>query len=386
MNLKGRPAAPAIPLLARRLLAQSGQTQAELLRYINARGHSLSPSALSRWLCHQTVMGFEPSDVSPLVIEFVGDSLAAQADPELSTEPEPTHAQLRVAMLQAIPLSYSAREHFKLGDFSLINDVECQADVWFSKSHRKVSEEIYHAARGRKFLAVSGTSGAGKSVLRRDFFDRIKRDKLKIIVITPRTPDKTTLTADHISTAIIAAISNETPRRDREAKALQIERLLVASAEQGWTHTLVFEEAHDLPIRTLKYLKRFAEIESGYKKLLGIILIAEPKIEDMLDIRKQPEALELIQRCELMRLAPISDGLEVMAYLTFKLKRAGIAANTVIDQMACDAIFEGLQVTNGKVKQNMCYPLAVNNAFTLALNEAAENSDARVTAALVRSL
>jgi type II secretory pathway predicted ATPase ExeA len=33
----------------------------------------------------------------------------------------------------------------------------------------------------------------------------------------------------------------------------------------------MIEEAHDLSIQTMKYLKRFWEMEDGFKKLLSIV-------------------------------------------------------------------------------------------------------------------
>ena len=39
------------------------------------------------------------------------------------------------------------------------------------------------------------------------------------------------------------------------------------SSEAGYSHLLIIEEAHSLPIATLKQLKRFFELEDGYKNL-----------------------------------------------------------------------------------------------------------------------
>ncbi len=39
------------------------------------------------------------------------------------------------------------------------------------------------------------------------------------------------------------------------------------ASKGGQRHVLIIEEAHDLSVHTLKYLKRFWELEDGFKKL-----------------------------------------------------------------------------------------------------------------------
>lgn len=52
-------------------------------------------------------------------------------------------------------------------------------------------------------------------------------------------------------------------------------RALKNSYESGYRHVLIIEEAHCLPIATLKHLKRLRELETGFTKLLSIILIGQ---------------------------------------------------------------------------------------------------------------
>lgn len=81
-----------------------------------------------------------------------------------------------------------------------------------------------------------------------------------------------TLKAVHIAEAILAAVApNVSPKRSPEARFAQIHRALQESAKAGNRHVLVIEEAHGLPIPTLKHLKRFFELKSGFERLLGIV-------------------------------------------------------------------------------------------------------------------
>jgi type II secretory pathway predicted ATPase ExeA len=279
-------------------------------------------------------------------------------------------------------LSAAAREHFHLAQHPFINDVQGPQDVYLSKDQRYIRESMYYAAKHGGFLAVVGESGSGKSTLRRDLLERIRQDTASIVVIQPQTVDKTVLSAAHICDAIIADLSTEKAKLSLEAKARQVQRILAGSSNSGAVHVLMIEEAHDLNIATLKYLKRFWEMEDGFRKLLGIILIGQPELGDRLDERKNYDAREVIRRCEVARLKSLNGNLE--EYLALKFKRVGVALSDVFDADAFDAIRARLtrRRTNGEVESHL-YPLVVHNLCAKAMNEAADLSIPKVSAQLI---
>ena len=137
---------------------------------------------------------------------------------------------------------------------------------------RYVREALFQTARHGGFLAVIGESGAGKSTLRRDLIERVNRENAPVIVIEPyiiAMEDNDvgkTLKAAAIAEAIISTIAPlESIKRSQDARFRQLHRVLKDSSQAGFSHVLVIEEAHSLPIPTLKHLKRFFELESGFK-------------------------------------------------------------------------------------------------------------------------
>ena len=146
-------------------------------------------------------------------------------------------------------LSQKARKHFALFQDPFRDDVQGPEDVYLSAEQRYIRESMYQAAKHGGFIAVIGESGAGKTTLRRDLIDRVNRSaESGIVVIQPRTIDKTKLTAAAICDAIIGDLGSESPKRTLEGKARQIERLLVGSSRAGNSHVLMIEEAHDITI------------------------------------------------------------------------------------------------------------------------------------------
>ncbi len=283
-------------------------------------------------------------------------------------------------------LTATAREHFALARNPFVDDVQGPSDVFLSKDQRYIRESMYYAAKHGGFLAVVGESGSGKSTLRRDLLDRIRRENEAIVAVQPQAVDKTALTAAHICDAIIADLSTEHPKRSLEAKSRQVQRILANSARTGNAHVLIIEEAHDISTATLKYLKRFWEMEDGFKKLLGIILVGQPELGDRLDERRNYEAREVIRRCEIAKLRSLNGSME--DYLALKFKRVGAVLADVFETDAFDAIRQRLtrRRPNGGETESHAYPLVVHAVVIKALNAAAELGLAKVNGELVGRL
>lgn len=285
-------------------------------------------------------------------------------------------------------LSSQAKRHFNLFRDPFIDDVQGPDDLFMSADQRYVREAMYQAARaGGWFIAVVGESGSGKTTLRRETIDRIGREDLPVVVIQPKSFDKTALKAAHICHAILADVKpNEHPKRSLEALARQVEKALTESGRSGQTHVLMIEEAHDLSIQTLKYLKRFWEMEDGFKKLLSIVLIGQPELKEKLNERQYFEAREVIRRCEVVELLPLDN--QLADYLVLKFKRQGRAVTEVLEESAFDALRARLTLVGRGPQRNqtvsMTYPLVVNNLVVRAMNEAARLGAPRVTADIVK--
>lgn len=282
-------------------------------------------------------------------------------------------------------LSQKAKQHFKLFTDPFIDDVQGPDDVFMSPDQQYVKAAMYQTAKRGGFIAVIGESGAGKTTLRRDLLDRITREDPNIRVVFPRIIDKSRINASSICDAILADLEVQ-PKSSLEAKARQIELLLAESARSGNSHVIMIEEAHDMPIQTLKFMKRFWELEDGFKKLISIILVGQPELKNTLNEYIHPEIREVSRRCEIIELQPLNGNLE--QYLTLKFKRVNRALDDIFEKDAFDAIRARLSVHRGssRVPTNMMYPLIVNNCVTAAMNSCVELGMAKINAELIREL
>lgn len=298
--------------------------------------------------------------------------------------PKPEFEPMEVQML-----SPAAKRQFKLFRDPFQDDINGPEDVFMTESQRYVLEAMLQTALLGGITAVIGESGSGKTTLRKLLQHRIARDRQNIRTIFPHTLDKTKLTTGAICVAIIKDLQPEsTVRSSLEAQARQVKEVLLSSSRAGFKHVLMIEEAHDLSVQTLKYLKRFYEIESddGFGKVLSIVLVAQPEMRIKLDVARYPEAREFINRCEVATLEPMADHLS--AYLGHKLERAGAKAAAVFAEDAYDAIrarWTRVEPATRTVRNHL-YPLIVNNTATRAMNRAAELGLPLVTADLIKEL
>ncbi|BAO32301.1 TPA: AAA family ATPase [Serratia marcescens] len=288
----------------------------------------------------------------------------------------------------------ATKKHFGLFRDPFADDaLQGSEDVFTTPDIRYVREALFQTARHGGFLAVVGESGAGKSTLRRDLIERINRENAPVIVIEPyiiamedNDNKGKTLKAASIAEAIINTLAPlEGVKRSQEARFRQLHRVLKDSSNAGYSHVLVIEEAHSLPLPTLKHLKRFFELENGFKKLLSIVLVGQPELAMKLSERNQ-EVREVVQRCEVVELLPLDTQLE--AFLTFKFDRAGKSVKEVLDASATDAIRARLSSNIGGRKGvvSLLYPLAVSNLTIAAMNLAAQIGVPVVNADVIKGI
>lgn len=266
-------------------------------------------------------------------------------------------------------------------------------DVFMTPDVRYVREALYQTARHGGFLAVVGESGAGKSTLRRDLIERINNEHAPVIVIEPyiiamedNDNKGKTLKATSIAEAIINTLAPlEGVKRSQEARYRQLHKALKDSNNAGYSHVLIIEEAHSLPLPTLKHLKRFYELENGFKKLLSIVLIGQPELAIKLSERNQ-EVREVVQRCEVVNLPPLDTHLE--AFLAFKFERMNKPLTDILDTGAIDAIRARLNNNVGGRKGvvSLLYPLAVSNLTIAAMNLAEKIGVPVVNADVIKGL
>ena len=300
--------------------------------------------------------------------------LSKPATPEVC---QPTENEM---LLQLTPLKPEARKHFGLARSPFTDDVSGRDDVFASPATRMVRAALMDAALHQGFIAIVGESGSGKTTLREDLEQRLVDEGRPVVVIKPYTlameqndVKGKQMKSGQIAEAIAHALAPSVQMKSSpEARFRQVHELLRDSARAGTRHLLLIEEAHRMPLATLRHLKGWMELKDGMRRLLGVCLIGQTELGDRL-AEPQREIREVVQRCEKVTMEPLDEHLE--AYLAHKFARVGADVAGVMAPDAYDALRARLVQTprNGQARDafSICYPLAVNNWMARCMNAAA---------------
>lgn len=385
----------------RAFLAAAGVAPADLASVFDEVDQADVRERISAFLAEiGAPQGISAADLASVLEAKVSEPRAVLADSAARSVPKSKPAtesnQEESMLLRKQTLYPAARKHFGLFRDPFQDDIQSHEDMYVSPDIRYIREAMFQTAKHGGLLAVVAESGAGKTTLMRDLEDRIVRENQPILLIKPyvlamedNDQKGKTLKATHIAEAIMATVAPlERPKSSPEARFRQLHQVLRESHAAGYRHCLVIDEAHSLPIPTIKHLKRFFELELGFKKLLSIILIGQPELKAKLSERNQ-DVREVVQRCEMVELSPL-DGGRLDEYLKFKFDRLGKPIGEVIDPSGIDALRAKLTITSTRRDRpetvSLLYPLAVGNLLTACMNLAAEIGVPTVTADVVKGV
>lgn len=313
-------------------------------------------------------------EVGPDVVEHIEAVPAPEATRESNPEKEDS------MLLQNAALTPEARKHFALPRNPFVDDVQTMDDVFQTPAVRYVRHALLDCALHHGFIGIVGESGAGKSTLAKDLEERIFNEGRDIAIIRPfvlameeNDVKGKTLKSGQIAEAVLRTLDpSASIKSSPEARFSQVEEALKASARAGRRHLLLIEEAHCMPVTTLKHLKRWIELTERMRRLIGVALIAQPELKTRFE-HAGPELREVAQRCEMVELEPLDAELE--GYLRHKFARFELKYEQVFADDAADAIRARLihLPRGGKPAdaRSICYPLVVNNLVSRAMNAAA---------------
>lgn len=183
-------------------------------------------------------------------------------------------------------------------------------------AHQEALNTLLIAVKnGEGFIKVTGEVGVGKTLLCRRFLATLDASCVSAYLPNPLLEPRALLLsiADELGLAL--------PRYALQQQLLcELNAKLLALATEGRTVVLCLDEAQAIPIETLEALRLLTNLETEKRKLLQVVLFAQPELDATLD---QPAVRQLRQRIVFQhRLLPLERE-EVEHYLAHRLRVAG---------------------------------------------------------------
>jgi len=196
--------------------------------------------------------------------------------------------------------------------------------LWPSETHQEgLSTLIYGISRRKGFILLTGEVGAGKTTLLRAALDELRQDlpdpqATAMILHTGQLSGLDLL-------KLIAVDFGIRPPRASDAPTvadytIELSEFLVDRWRRGRTTVLIVDEAQNLGLEALEYIRMLSNFETSSEKLLQIVLTGQPELREKL---AQRELRQLRQRIALAHhVEPLAPA-EVGTYLRHRVEVAG---------------------------------------------------------------
>ena len=236
-----------------------------------------------------------------------------------------------------------------------------------SKGHHEILSSLLYGVTSQKgLMALIGDVGTGKTMLCRALLRELPPDVQSALVLNPHLSD-----IELVGT-ILDDLGIERRGVTKGELMTTLNQHLLAAGEAGKTVVVVLDEAQQMSAEALEQIRILSTLETATRKLLQIVLVGQPELEDKL---RRHELRQLDQRIGIRcYLAPLAKK-ETARYVEHRLRVAGLPGALPFSRAA----LAGVHRWSGGVPRviNLLCDRALMAAFSARAHE--------VTPALVRT-
>jgi general secretion pathway protein A len=213
---------------------------------------------------------------------------------------------------------YKAFYNLKRNPFDIIPD---PSFLFPTPRHNEAMAALYHGVRAhRGFVVLTGEVGTGKTLLLRCLLELFKKsnDVAYAYVFNGRLSPCEFL--QYVATDFGLSVSG----KNKSEILLDFSSFVIDRGMKNLTTVLIVDEAHHLSAEILEEIRLLTNLETSRDKLLQILLVGQPELDDTLD---SPTLRQLKQRiAHRAQLAPLDEH-ETKGYIERRLQIAGASSN-----------------------------------------------------------
>lgn len=212
------------------------------------------------------------------------------------------------------------------------------AFLFATPRHNEAMAALYHAVRGHKgFVVLTGEVGTGKTLLLRCVLELFKEssDITYAYVFNGRLSPCEFL--EYIATDFGLSVAG----KNKSQILFDLSNFLVTRGSKDLTTVLVVDEAHHLSSDILEEIRLLTNLETPRGKLLQILLVGQPELDEKLD---SANLRQLKQRIAHRAALTALDLAETKGYVDWRLQIAGAkAGNTLFPQETIESLYRRSQ-------------------------------------------
>jgi general secretion pathway protein A len=196
--------------------------------------------------------------------------------------------------------------------------------------YREAFATLRYGIEARKgFIVVTGEVGTGKTTLLKAVMRSVEPTVHTAFIFNPK------LNFNELLRSILTDLGITESSQDRFTLMAKLNDYLIEQFKKDHIVAILIDEAQDLSDELLEDIRLLSNLETDNNRLIQIVLIGQPELEQRLD---QPELRQVKQRITLRcRLTPLPSD-EVGSYITCRLKTAGYEGKELFEPKAVEKI------------------------------------------------
>jgi general secretion pathway protein A len=203
--------------------------------------------------------------------------------------------------------------------------------LFLSESHREALSHLIYATKERKgFTVITGEVGTGKTTLARAFLSRLDGQVKTAYIFNPN------LTSIDFLRYICEDLGIKGEKLSKGQYIAQLQEFLLDHYRRNEQVILIVDEAQNLPPALLEEVRLLTNLETSKNKLLQVILIGQPELNNVLNSHK---FRQLKQRVSLRYHLQILNEEETHKYIESRLINAGAADTHLFTARALGKIY-----------------------------------------------
>lgn len=203
--------------------------------------------------------------------------------------------------------------------------------LFLTRPIQEALEALTYVVQTRKgFIVLTGEVGTGKTMLINCLLNGLRKQQTPTaFIFNPH------LDSSELLDFILADFGITCDSELKNSMLMSLNQWLRAHQRTGATPVLIVDEAQGLPFHVLEEIRLLLNLVTAREKLLQIVLVGQPELEDKLsrpDLRQLREQIAL--RC---KIAPLTLE-ETYGYIQHRLRVAGTKSELVFASEAVNAV------------------------------------------------
>ena len=207
--------------------------------------------------------------------------------------------------------------------------------LFSTRRHDEALAALYYGVRRHKgFVVVTGEVGTGKTLLLRCLLQLLQQSK----DVAYAYLFNSLLSPTEFLQYILADFGLPVSGKNKSEMLFDLSQFLISRGTKNLTTVLIVDEAHHLSTEILEEVRLLTNLETTEDKLLQIVLVGQPELDEKLD---STGLRQLKQRIAIRaRLDPLDES-EARGYMERRLRIAGADghASTLFSAAAIAAVY-----------------------------------------------